>query len=45
VVTGLRSPIFDELRAVKEQYPYLSFPAFGQASLGRVLDVELFTEP
>ncbi|MBD2452620.1 AAA family ATPase [Nostoc sp. FACHB-87] len=40
VITGLESPIFDELRQYKEQFPYLIFPAFNQSSpsLQRVTD-------
>jgi superfamily I DNA and RNA helicase len=38
VVTGLHDPVFDELRAAKEMYPRLTFPAFNQATLRRVMD-------
>ncbi|MBD2499055.1 DEAD/DEAH box helicase [Anabaena azotica] len=39
VVTGLESPIFEEMRQYKEQFPYLIFPAFNKNSLKRVTDV------
>ncbi|MGH2416070.1 MAG: hypothetical protein ACRDEA_20745, partial [Microcystaceae cyanobacterium] len=38
VVTGLEAPIFEELKAAKEQFPYLIFPAFNKNSLKRVTD-------
>jgi superfamily I DNA and RNA helicase len=45
VVTGISpkdqlAPVFQELQQVKEQYPYLRFPAFTQGSLRRVHQVE-----
>jgi superfamily I DNA and RNA helicase len=43
VVTGIEalSPIFDELRAVVEQSPTLTFPAFNRSTLRRVNDEEI----
>jgi superfamily I DNA and RNA helicase len=38
VVTGLDSPIFAELEEAKNQFPYLTFPAFNSKSLQRVID-------
>lgn len=38
VVTGLESPIFDELQKAKDQFPELIFPAFNKKSLKRVTD-------
>jgi len=38
VVTGIESPIFDELRQVIKQYPKLTFKAFNQSSLQRSTD-------
>lgn len=35
VVTGLESPIFDELRSCLEQYPNFSFPAFNKRTIKR----------
>lgn len=35
VVTGIESPIFDELRTAKEQHPYLIFPSFNRSSIER----------
>ena len=40
-VTGIESPIFDELRTANAQFPTLSFPAFNKNSLKRVIDEEL----
>jgi superfamily I DNA and RNA helicase len=40
VVTGLDSPIFDELQKAIEQYPNFSFPAFNKTSLKRVTEDE-----
>lgn len=40
VVTGIESPIFDELRQASEQYPYFTFPAFNQGTLRRVTEDE-----
>lgn len=38
VITGLPSPIFDELEQAKSQCPNFSFPAFNKKSLARVTD-------
>ncbi|BAQ66505.1 DEAD/DEAH box helicase [Geminocystis sp. NIES-3709] len=38
VVTGLKSPIFEELEQAKKQFPYLNFPAFNSKLLQRVTD-------
>ncbi|WP_292826333.1 nuclease-related domain-containing DEAD/DEAH box helicase [Nostoc sp. JL33] len=38
VVTGLDSPIFDELQKAIEQYPNFTFPAFNKNSLKRVTE-------
>jgi superfamily I DNA and RNA helicase len=38
VVTGIDSPIFDELQQAIEQYPNFTFPAFNQNSLQRVTE-------
>jgi superfamily I DNA and RNA helicase len=35
VVTGLESPIFDELRSCLEQYPNFSFLAFNKRTIKR----------
>lgn len=35
VVTGVKDPIFQELRAIQEDSPYLVFPAFNRSSLRR----------
>ncbi|NEO34686.1 MAG: ATP-binding domain-containing protein, partial [Symploca sp. SIO3C6] len=35
VVTGEKSPIFQELRAIQQDYPNLVFPAFNRAALRR----------
>lgn len=35
VVTGLESPVFDELRSCLEQYPNFSFPAFNKRTIER----------
>ncbi|NJO93790.1 MAG: AAA family ATPase [Hydrococcus sp. RM1_1_31] len=40
VITGLENTIFDELKAAKEQFPYLIFPAFNKNSLKRITDEE-----
>ena len=36
VITGLQSPVFDELKQAKSQCPNFSFPAFNRKSLARV---------
>ena len=38
VVTGIQSPIFDELEQIIKQYPTLTFHSFNQKSLKRVLN-------
>jgi superfamily I DNA and RNA helicase len=38
VVTGLESPVFEELRKAQEHYPALIFPAFNQNTLRRRTD-------
>ncbi|MGF1490489.1 MAG: DEAD/DEAH box helicase, partial [Prochloraceae cyanobacterium] len=38
VLTGIRGPIFAELKTAIEQYPFFTFPAFNKKSLQRVTD-------
>lgn len=40
VVTGVESPIFDELRQIVAQYPKLTFKAFNKKTLERIMDDE-----
>ena len=38
VVTGINSPIFDELQQAIHQYPNFTFPAFNKNSLQRLTE-------
>lgn len=40
IVSGIDSPIFDELAKAINQYPEFTFPAFNKISLKRVIDEE-----
>lgn len=44
VVTGLDSPIFEEITKAKEQFPFLIFPAFNEKSLKRVTNQNIENE-
>ncbi|MCK5725598.1 MAG: NERD domain-containing protein [Thiotrichaceae bacterium] len=44
VVSGINSPIFDELTKVVEQYPKLTFLSFNKKSLKRTTDEDLLVD-